>query len=89
MPNNTATGPNQTFFLSSRNSSSNQIYAVYGNIYLDPDSERDISFRVEFPDDYSTACILDVECHRCSLYDPADNCDSFVNNHLTALEEVS
>ncbi len=89
MPNDTALSANQTLFLSAGPTLSAQVYAVYGAVYLDPDSERNITFQLEFPEDYSTACIAEVlQCAKCSQYIPEDNCDTFMADNLNALAEV-
>ncbi len=55
---------------------------------LDPVSTARVDFEVEYPSEYSTACIESIECHRCDRND--DGCDdNFLDDREANLTAVS
>ena len=65
---------------------SEQVYAIYEHIALDPVTTRSVVFEVTFDSDYSTICIEEAECSRCSELDTAV-CDNFYEDKMSVLSE--
>ncbi len=66
---------------------SSQVFGVSEYLQLDPDSQAFIVFKVQFPTDFSTACLERVQCHQCSVVHDA-NCGTFFEDRAVALKGV-
>ena len=65
-----------------------EVVGIFDELLLDPVSKRQIVLGVEFPAEHSTACIAQVECHKCDRND-VEECKYFFGNRTEELANVS
>ncbi len=63
-----------------------QVWGLYEELNMDPASMKQVVFELEFPSDYSTLCMENVECFKCDRN--AAGCDTFLADRIAALNEV-